>query len=194
MTDRLIRIVGLCGSLRAGSHSRKALEIALRAAAEAGAETILFDPAERPLPFCEGPATPPEAANQAEWSRLVKQADGLILSTPEYHGSFSGVMKNALDLVGIGEMEDKVCGLISVLGGGPQANALSHLRVVCRQVHAWVIPHQAAIGSAYRMFDGDGALKDEKLQRRVERVGTDVVKYARLIRAGLLEQTRSEND
>ncbi len=124
------------------------------------------------------------AANSDHWKRIVGEADGLILCTPEYHGSCSGVLKNALDLVGFDEMEDKVVGLLSVLGGGGNANALNHMRIVCRWVHAWVIPHQAAVGSAYDAFDAGGSLKDEKLRRRVQRVGTDVVKYARLLRQG----------
>lgn len=177
-----VKIVGLCGSLRAGSHTRKALDAALAAARAAGAETTAFDPAERPLPFCEGYASEAEAANCELWKRLANDCDGMILATPEYHGSYSGVIKNALDLVGFDQMEGKVVGLISVLGGGANQSALSHLRIVCRAVHSWVIPHQAAIGQAYAAFDADGRLKDEKLRARVERVGSDVAKFVRLLR------------
>lgn len=48
---------------------------------------------------------------------LVKSADGIVLSTPEYHGSFSGVLKNALDLMGFEEFEGKMIGLVGVSGG-----------------------------------------------------------------------------
>lgn len=190
---REIKVVGLCGSLRPGSHTRKVLQLALGAAERAGARVILFDPGERPLPFCEGEATPEQQANANEWMRLVKEADAVILATPEYHGSISGVLKNALDLVDQNEMGDKICGLLSVMGGGAQSNALNHLRLICRQVHAWVIPHQAAVGGSSRAFDENGDLNEEKLHRRVERVGTDVVKYARLLRAGLLEEVHDSN-
>ncbi len=182
MNDDPVKLVALCGSLREGSHSLQALMIAVRAAEAAGAVVEVFDPSERPLPFCYGPADEKLEANRDEWKRMTADADGLILCTPEYHGSCSGVLKNALDLVGFDEMEDKVTGLLSVLGGASNANALNHLRVICRWVHAWVIPHQASVGAAYSAFNPDGTLKDEKLHRRVERVGRDVVKYVRLLR------------
>ena len=47
----------------------------------------------------------------------VKEAEGVILGTPEYHGSFSGVLKNALDLMGFDEFEGKMIGLVGVSGG-----------------------------------------------------------------------------
>lgn len=178
----LVKVVGLCGSLRKGSHSLMALRIALDAAARAGAEVTLFDPAESALPFCGGTPNEIEKANAAEWCRLVLEADALILATPEYHGSYSGVIKNALDLVSFDEMGGKVIGLISVLGGSGSHNALNHLRLVCRAVHAWVIPHQASVGGAHGAFDDQDRLIDQKLRERVERVGTDVVETARRLR------------
>ncbi|MCB2155027.1 NAD(P)H-dependent oxidoreductase [bacterium] len=178
-----IKIIGLCGSLRPGSYAAKALKIALESARQAGAEVEYFDQVENPLPFCDGHHLDENDANAVELRALIKAADGVILATPEYHGSCSGVMKNTLDLLSFNEMEGKVCGLVSVLGGQGSSNALNHLRIICRWVHAWVVPHQAAIGASYQAFAEDGSLKDEKLQQRVERVGVDVVKYAHMLRA-----------
>lgn len=176
-------IVGVCGSLRDGSHTLLALKVALAAAERAGARVELFDPAREPLPFCYGSEEGALGENARRWRELAKSADGFLLATPEYHGSCSGVIKNALDLVSFDEMEDKVCGLISVLGGQANGNALNHLRLICRHVHAWVIPHQAAVGSAYNAFGPDGLPLDPKLLGRLERVGTDVVTYARRLRS-----------
>ena len=47
--------------------------------------------------------------------REVSQAAGIILGTPEYHGSFSGLLKNALDLMGFDEIEDKMIGLAATI-------------------------------------------------------------------------------
>jgi FMN reductase len=58
-----------------------------------------------------------EAGDTSGVSRLreqIKQADGIILGTPEYHGSLSGVLKNALYLMGFDEFEGKMIGLVGV--------------------------------------------------------------------------------
>lgn len=94
------------------------------------------------LPFCNGGDDYTDYPDVAKLRQAVTQADGLILATPEYHGSISGVLKNALDLMSFDELSDKVVGLISVLGGQSNSNALNDLRVILRWVHGWVIPEQ----------------------------------------------------
>ena len=98
----------------------------------------------------------------------VKAADGLILATPEYHGSVSGVLKNALDLMSFEHLSGKVAGLISVLGGQSNSNALNDLRIIVRWVHGWVIPEQIAVGQAWQAFDSEGKIQDEKLSQRFD--------------------------
>src|SRR5713226_3989586 len=106
--EPIIHIVGISGSLRAGSYTRRAVECALLGAAEAGAETRLIDLRDYHLVFR---VSTDEAGYPDDVLRLrteVKQAEGVILGTPEYHGSFSGVLKNALDLMGFDEVEGKI--------------------------------------------------------------------------------------
>src|ERR1700729_1252942 len=111
-----IKVVGICGSLRKGSYTRMALALALRGAAETGASTQLLDLTEYELMFAgrEGEAEP---ASVAALRLQVKEAEGIVLGTPESHGSFSGVLKNALDLMGFAEFEGKMLGLVGVSGG-----------------------------------------------------------------------------
>jgi NAD(P)H-dependent FMN reductase len=114
---------------------------------------------------------------------VVREADGLILGTPEYHGSFSGVLKNALDLMGFDEIEGKVIGLVGVAGGTQGAvHALSHLRTVGRTLHAWVIPDEASIPTSHKAFDASGNLKNHSLDSRVRKVGREVARFAWLHR------------
>ena len=121
MTDHTtpaIRVVGLNGSLRDGSYTRLAVQIALQGAAELGAETRLLDLKDYRLPFCDGRVN--EATCPPDVLRLrrdLRAAQGIILGTPEYHASFSGVLKNALDLMGFDEFEGKMLGLVGVSGG-----------------------------------------------------------------------------
>jgi len=165
----MVKLVGIAGSLREDSHSHQALAIAVKKAQALGAEVTVLDLRELNLPFCNGNNGYEGYPDVEVLRQSVKSADGLILATPEYHGSISGVLKNALDLMSFEHLEDKVIGAISVLGGQANSNALNDLRTIARWVHAWVIPEQIAIGQAWQAFDDDGQLADQKLADRLDK-------------------------
>ncbi|MEO0408464.1 MAG: NADPH-dependent FMN reductase [Cyanobacteria bacterium P01_A01_bin.135] len=171
----MTKIVGIGGSLRSDSHSMQALHLAIERVKALGADGEVLDLREMNLPFCDGGEDYPDYPDVVKLQNTVKAADGLILATPEYHGSVSGVIKNALDLMSFDELSGKVAGVISVLGGQPNSNALNELRLILRWVHAWVIPEQVAIGRAWQAFDEDGTLKDEKLGERFDKFAQSLV-------------------
>ena len=177
-----IRIVAICGSLRSRSYTRMALQVALRGARESGAEATLIDLRDYQLIFCDGKEN--ESGYPEDVFRLrddVKRAHGLILGTPEYHGGVSGVLKNALDLLGFEELEGKMIALVGVSGGALGAvHALSHLRTVGRALHAWVIPEQVAISEAWKVFDEEGNLKNPEVEKRLLEVGRQVARFSYL--------------
>ena len=176
-----LQVAGLCGSLRPGSLTRKALAVALSGAEEAGAETRLIDLRDYQLIFCDGKQD--ESAYPEDVFRLrrdVQQAKGIILGSPEYHGSFSGVLKDALDLMGFEEFEGKMIGLVGVSGGQAGAHGLTGLRSIGRVLHAWVIPEQVSIAEGWKVFDAAGNLKDPEIEERLKEVGRQVVRFARL--------------
>ncbi len=95
-----------------------AVEMALEGARDAHATTNLIDLRNYELAFLNGDRQyTGYPAGVAALREAVKAADGVILGTPEYHGSFSGVLKNAIDLMGFEEFEGKMIGLIGVSGG-----------------------------------------------------------------------------
>ena len=171
----MVKIVGMTGSLRADSYSTLALQQAIDRVRALGAEAEIINLREMKLPFCDGGDEYPEYPDVEVMRAKVKAADGLILATPEYHGSVSGVLKNALDLMSFEHLSGKVTGLISVLGGQSNSNALNHLRIIVRWVHGWVIPEQIAIGQAWQAFDSSGKLKDEKLAQRFDAFAQSLV-------------------
>ena len=175
-----VKIVGICGSLRKGSFTRMALAMALRGAEEAGAHTQIIDLREYQLVLCDGGDN--ESAYPKDISKLreqVRAAQGIILATPEYHGSYSGVLKNALDLMGFDEFEGKMLGLVGVSGGRMGAfGAMHSLRDVGRALHAWVIPEQAGVPQAHEVFDENGNCKDEATEKRLKEVGHQVARFA----------------
>jgi FMN reductase len=177
-----VRIAGICGSIRKGSYTRLALALALRGVEEAGAQTELIDLRDYRVIFCDGKED--ESLYPEDVFKLreaVRRAQGIILATPEYHGSYSGVLKNALDLMGFEEFEGKMLALVGVSGGRMGASGAMHsLRDVGRALHAWVIPEQASVQQAWQMFDEQGHCKDAETEKRLKEVGRQVVRFARL--------------
>lgn len=179
----MARFVGISGSLRSGSYSQQALHLAAERIEALGHEMEVLDLRTLNLPFCDGSK---EYADYPDVERLraaFRQADGFILATPEYHGSVSGVLKNALDLMSFDELSDKVAGLISVLGGQSNSNALNDLRTIMRWVHVWVIPEQIAIGQAWQAFDANGNLTDTKLAERFDQFTESLVRSTSKLRS-----------
>jgi NAD(P)H-dependent FMN reductase len=170
-------VAALVGSLRDESYTRRASRIALDAAEERGATTDLVDLRELDLPVFD--ADDREVGDAVDLKGRVADADSVLLATPVYHGSYSGVLKNALDYCGFDEFDHTTVGLLAVAGGGFPSPALDHLRIVSRSVNAWVLPHQAAIPNVYRQFEG-GELVDEDLRERVEKLGVRLVEYAHI--------------
>jgi FMN reductase len=176
--DQPLQVIGISGSLRRGSFTRMALEIALQGAEEMGAETQVIDLVDYELTFLDGRDGPyPEGVQRLRSD--VQRAQGIILGTPEYHGGMSGVIKNALDLMGFDQFGGKMLGLIGVSGGELGAvNALNSLRTIGRTLHAWVVPQQVIIPKAWKIFNEDGSLDDEALQERLKEVGREVARFA----------------
>lgn len=176
--DQII-VAGLCGSMGAKSSTRDTLKIALRGATEAGAQAVLLDLRDYHLPFAGQSRDGAEFPDVARLAGQLRAAHAIIWATPEYHGSYSGVLKNALDLMGFDEFEGKMIGLIGVAGGALGAtHALDHLRAVGRQLHAWVLPQQASIARAWDAFTPAGELKDKEIEARLKEIGHEVARFA----------------
>jgi NAD(P)H-dependent FMN reductase len=183
-------VVAISGSRRAGSYTRRALVLALDAAAEAGARTELLDLRELDLPPFDPDGPDPEPVRDLK--RRVREADGVLLGSPVYHGSYASTLKDALDYCGREEFADTTVGLLAVAGGGSYASTLDHLRVVVRTVHGWTVPHQVGIRNASDYFEGD-ELVDEALARRVERLGREVTANAGVEPAAAAELARADD-
>jgi FMN reductase len=174
-----MRVVSLCGSLRPSSSTRLALNIALKAAHAAGADVSELSLAG--LPWCDGRTGSygPEVDN---FRQTLRSADAILIGSPEYHGSFTGILKNALDLLEENELRGKLVGLVAVARGEAGAvNTLNHLRHVARWVDAWVLPAQVSIPNAGSAFSEDGSVSRPGLAEELERLGTELVRYGKLL-------------
>ncbi|WP_372369122.1 NADPH-dependent FMN reductase [Candidatus Uabimicrobium sp. HlEnr_7] len=179
MSKDKISVIGISGSIRENSYTSAAVELALEGAQEFGAEVELIELRKYELVFCNTEGEDNYPKDVAKLREKVESAHGIILGTPEYHGGYSGVLKNALDLMGFKQFEGKMMGLIGVSGGKMGAiNALNGLRVVGRTLHSWVIPQQASISEAWKKFDDKGSLADKDLHKQVKNVGQQLAKFS----------------
>lgn len=175
--DEKTTVVAICGSRRENSVTRIALHECLSGAREHAAETVLIDLRDRRIPpFDPDVDTPPSVR---EMAFQVRKADAIILGTPMYHGSYSGVLKNAIDYCGFEEFENTTVGLVGVAGGRFPITALEHLRSICRSLNAWVLPTQAAIPESHSVVE-EGHIRDDELTERLRTVGRRVVEYANI--------------
>jgi FMN reductase len=176
-----IRIVGLGGSLKTDSTSLAALKVALEGASEAGAETELLSVRELDLPLFS-----PEVAPTRDARRLadaVAGADGLIWSSPLYHGSVSGSFKNAVDWLQLLSDRDppylshKVVGLVATAGGVQGLQAVNTMEFVVRALRGWAVPLVIPVARAWEAFDGGEAV-DDGVIRQLTGLGAEVVGMA----------------
>ena len=181
MGDKRLKVIGLAGEYRATSKSGMLVNLALEIAKEQGAHVEFWDLSERPLPLVgeEGCWTHP---NVKAFQSLLEESDAFLLSSPEYHGTMSGVMKNTLDWMYDKHVGGKVFGLMSALGGVTNANTLNHLRISLRWLHGWPVPEQLAIGHVKDAFDEDGALVDHDLHQRLVALVGSVLSAAKKLR------------
>ena len=174
-----VKIIGLCGSLREKSYTRMALKIALEGAAELNTETYLVDLRDYTIPFCDDTKESYNSSDVLKISKLIKDAQGVIIGSPEYHGSYTGVLKNLLDLLGFEEFQGKMIGLVGIAGGSLGAtNTLNGLRTIGRQLHGWVLPGQVSVPRASSAFNKFDRIIDEKLEDRLKGVGREVARFA----------------
>lgn len=164
MTDPSVRILGIAGSLRSGSYNRAALRTAAELAPP-GMTVDIFDLSPIPLynEDVKQQGFPPPVA---ELRRKVKEADGLLLVSPEYNYSTSGVMKNTIDWVSRPPDQPFDGKPIAVMGASMgllgTARAQYHLRQMFVFLNAYIMNRpEVMINQAQNKFDTEGKLTDQ---------------------------------
>ncbi|HEU0223242.1 MAG TPA: NAD(P)H-dependent oxidoreductase, partial [Paracoccaceae bacterium] len=120
----------------------------------------------------------------------IRRADGLILASPGYHGSVSGLVKNAIDYVE--DLRDdsriylsgRAVGLIACAEGVQALGAtLAALRAITHSLRGWPTPYAALIQGGSRPFASDGACQDPAVARALGVVAQEVMEFVALRRA-----------
>lgn len=177
-------ILGIGGTLRRGSTSEKALHVSLHAAELCGARVTALTGEDLNIPlYSQDSAVRPQAA--ARLVRLMRACDGIIVSTPSYHGGISGMIKNALDYtedmrgderpyfdgIGFGS-------IVCAAGWQGVGVTATSLRSVAHALRAWPTPMSAGINSLANPFDAAGDCTDESVRFQLETVGRQVAELA----------------
>ena len=172
MTDTL-RILGIAGSLRAGSFNRSLL----RAAVERAPEDMtieVFDLAAVPLynGDVEAAGDPPGVA---AFKQAIAAADGVLMATPEYNHGVPGVMKNAIDWASRPPREAPLGGKpVGLIGASPgitgTARGQSQLRQAFEFTNSYCMPQpELLMFKAHEKFDAEGKLIDEQTAEFLEK-------------------------
>jgi FMN reductase len=181
-------IVGLGGTIRPGSSTEKALACALRTAETAGAETRLLGGeflARLPIFDPRGGAVADDA--QAELAEAIRAADGVIVASPGYHGSLSGVVKNALDTLELTRddpapyFQGRPVGIIITADGWQAAGtSLMAVRAIIHAMRGWPTPFGAALNATTNLFDEGGACREAKDAWQLATVAEQVMDFAKM--------------
>jgi FMN reductase len=191
-------IIGLGGATRPDSSSERATRAALAIAERLGAETELLGGTALYLPMY-APETPFRSQEAFRLVEALRRADGIILCSPGYHGSISGLMKNALDYAedlradARPYFDGRAVGCI-VCAAGPQAmgTTLGAMRDIVHALRGWPTPLGVAIDTGNgQAFDGSGAPVDPQARERLETMVGQVMDFASMTirRGGSMDET-----
>ena len=181
------KILAFAGSLREHSYSKRVVKTAIKGAETAGAEVTYIDLRDYPMPIYNADDHEKDgfSPNALKLQKLLAAHDGLLIASPEYNGSLSGALKNAIDWASrqsdeykMGEVfKGKVAAIMTESPGAfGGLRCLGHLRGVLSILLVNVLPSEIAVGNVGKMFDGDGVeMTDEKMKKILEDLGASLV-------------------
>ncbi len=180
---KLPLIVGVGGTTVAGSSTERALRIALKAAEEAGMRTRMFGGEVLVRLPLYTPNMHDRTADEHDFVAAMREASGVILASPGYHGSVSGLVKNAIDLIeetakdARPYLDDLPVGLIATAyGWQATGSTVAALRSIVHSLRGWPTPYAAAVNSSVAKFDAEGGCTDAAVAGQLALVGRQVAR------------------
>ena len=186
MTDP-IRVAVLSGSLRKDSFNTSLARFVAKSMDGVAIDEISLAELDLPM-FSEDLEAQEFPAAALDLKARMIAADALLIASPEYNGSFSGALKNAIDWASrpregeasLACFKGKIGGLLAASPGAIGGlRGLRHVRQVLTQLHVIVVPTEFALGTAHAAFDDDGNIKDERSASLARGVGSAVVDLAK---------------
>jgi FMN reductase len=179
-------IVGIGGTTRAGSSTEKALRSIGHEVERLGGRWELFSGPQLILPTYQRGASERSAGTLLMVDALRK-CDALVIGSPGYHGSFSGLIKNALDYVEDLASETRPClagravGCVATgLGWQAIGTTLASLRTVVHAMGAWPTPMGVAMSTAGKVFGDAGEVLVPAVRLELDTLAFQLVEFARM--------------
>jgi len=190
-----VKILCFAGSTRERSLNKKLALVAAGLAAQDNVEVTFLDLKDLPMPFYDQDLEDAQGIpeNACKFRELLKQHDAFLIASPEYNGSYSAVLKNAIDWASrqaegeksLACFDGKVAALLAGSPGGKGGvRGLSPLRLLLSDLRVLVIPQQLALANADSAFNEDGALADEKQIAAVRSITEQLVAVTRALLCG----------
>lgn len=190
-----VTLIALSGSLKQDSWNQKLVDIAALAAKQTGAKIIDVRLADYPMPlFSEDleAESVPEAVIALK--EIFAKADGILVASPEYNASLTGVLKNTIDWLSrpggsrpVGSdtrpvFAGKALGLMAASPGGLGGlRGLSHARDILFALGMQINTQQVNVSSAFNAFDEAGNLVDASKAEAAKQLGVSTVWLAEQI-------------
>lgn len=182
MTMKVVIITGsnskISSSTRLAKHVGSILE-------ENNHQVKLFDLYQSPLPYFSTDDAYSTHVALRELKQSMEQASAVVLSSPEYHGSISGVLKNVLDHLGQVHFEGKPVLSLSSAGGPVGVSSLQQLQSIVRNLHGINCPEWISIGGAeresFQQSARSDAVIDKKADARIHRATESFMRLAQLV-------------
>lgn len=176
-----VKVLAFAGSTRKASVNKKLVVEAADIVCQMQASVVVVDLMDYPIPFYDEDLEKKEGMpiKAKQLRQLMVESDIILIASPEYNGSLSAVLKNAIDWAsrsenGGGSREafkgKKFVIMSAAPGSGGGARGLVHLRTIIENIGGTVLSQQIVVPNAYNAFDEQGQLKDEKIKREIEQV------------------------
>jgi NAD(P)H-dependent FMN reductase len=193
----MTKLLVFAGSTRAHSFNRQLAAQAAAIAQESGVQVTHLELSTLDIPLynadLEAKGTPADVIRLKE---IMDAHPAWIICSPEYNGSYTGLLKNTLDWAsspvkghpiwgsGSKPFAGKVVGIMSASNGSLGGlRSLSHLTPLLLNLHCWVCPQQYALSRAAEAFDAEGQLKNEAAKVQVRKVVTQTLWAAQRLAA-----------
>ena len=179
------KILAFAGAMRRDSFNKKTVLIAVEGARKAGAEVTYIDLKDFPVPLYDGDIEAGEGLpeNAIKLQDLMLEAQGFLISSPEYNSGISGTLKTYIDWTSRphGEHKAGACyagKFASIMSASPGGlggiRALPNVRTIIASMGVNVLAEDFALGKAHEAFDENGNAKAEFVQNALEKLGKNL--------------------